>query len=576
MEPAETSLDRSSQEEKMANLLLLGLLALLALVAPSANAETHYYNFVLQETPVKRLCRTHHIITVNGQYPGPTIEVRDGDSLVFSVLNRGRYNATIHWHGIRQIGTQWADGPEYVTQCPIQPGASYIYRFTIINQEGTFWWHAHSKWLRATVFGALIIHPKLGVPYPFPKPNLEVPIVLGEWWDRDPISVLRQALFTGAAPNISDAFTINGQPGDLYRCSSQGTTIVSVNPGETVLLRVISGAMNQQLFFKVANHQLTVVEIDAAYTKPLTTSVIMLGPGQTTNVLLTANQAPGRYYMAARAYATAQGAPFDNTTTTAILEYKPARRSSTRPVLPQMPAFNDTATVTAFTTQLRSPHRVPVPTKIDENLFFTVGLGFFNCIPGPRCQGPNGTRFAASVNNVSFILPRRTSLLQAYYQGIPGIYTTDFPPVPPRQFNYTGNVPRALWQPLFKTKLYRLKFGSTVQLVFQDTGIFSTEDHPMHLHGYHFYVVGQGFGNFNPIRDTPTFNLIDPPQRNTIDVLVGGWAAVRFVADNPGVWLLHCHIDSHLSWGLAMAFQVDNGVGKLQSVGPPPADLPPC
>lgn len=44
----------------------------------------------------------------------------------------------------------------------------------------------------------------------------------GEWWDANPIDVLRQATQTGAAPNISDAYTINGQPGDLYKCSSQG------------------------------------------------------------------------------------------------------------------------------------------------------------------------------------------------------------------------------------------------------------------------------------------------------------------------------------------------------------------
>lgn len=361
-------------------------------------------------------------------------------------------------------------------------------------------------------------------------------IVTGEWWNRDIISVLRQAIFTGAAPNISDAYTINGQPGDLYPCSSQGTLKISVNPGDTVLLRVINAALNQQLFFSVANHQLTVVGADAAYSKPFTTRVIMVGPGQTTNVLLTANQQTGRYYMAASAYATAQGAPFDNTTTTAILEYTNSNPGST-PLMPQLPAFNDTNTATAFVTQLRGIPRpnAPVPTKIDDNLFFTVGLGFVNCNPGPRCQGPNNTRFAASMNNVSFVLPRRTSLLQAYYNNIPGIYTTDFPPFPPVQFNYTGNnLPRSLWQPRFGTKLYRLKFGANVQIVLQDTGIFSTEDHPIHLHGYHFFVVGQGFGNFNPTTDTSNFNLVDPPVRNTIDVPVGGWAVIRFVADNPG------------------------------------------
>lgn len=75
--------------------------------------------------------------------------------------------------------TAWADGPEFITQCPIRPGQSYTYRFTVQGQEGTLWWHAHSSWLRATVYGALIIHPKEGDSYPFPKPNRETPILMG-------------------------------------------------------------------------------------------------------------------------------------------------------------------------------------------------------------------------------------------------------------------------------------------------------------------------------------------------------------------------------------------------------------
>lgn len=82
-------------------------------------------------------------------------------------------------HGIRQMRTGWADGPEFVTQCPIRPGESYTYRFTIQGQEGTLWWHAHSSWLRATVYGALIIHPREGEAYPFAKPKRETPILLG-------------------------------------------------------------------------------------------------------------------------------------------------------------------------------------------------------------------------------------------------------------------------------------------------------------------------------------------------------------------------------------------------------------
>ncbi|XP_048137145.1 laccase-3-like [Rhodamnia argentea] len=572
--------------QKLANFWMCSCLLFVTLLVSSVSfpaGEVHYHEFVIQARPVKRLCRTHSTITVNGQFPGPTLAVRDGDSLVITAINRARYNVTLHWHGIRQLRNPWADGPEYVTQCPIQPGGTYTYRFTIQSQEGTLWWHAHSKWLRATVYGALIIFPRWGLHYPFPMPKREFPILLGEWWDGNPMDVLKQALFTGAAPNVSDAYTINGQPGDLYRCSSKGTAVFPVLPGETILLRIINAALNQELFFSVANHQMTVVGVDAAYTRPFATNVIMIGPGQTTNVLITANQAAGRYYMAARAYQTAQNAAFDNTTTTAILQYILASGSSgkgqsSRPILPRLPAYNDTATATAFTSSLRSPWKIKVPTQIDENLFFTVGLGLINCSNpnSPRCQGPNGTRFAASMNNVSFVFPRTNSLMQAYYQGIPGVFTTDFPPVPPIQFDYTGNVSRGLWQPVKATKLYKLKFGSRVQIILQDTSIVSTEDHPIHLHGYSFAVIGAGFGNFNPRNDPAKFNLIDPPVRNTIGTPPGGWVAIRFVADNPGVWLMHCHIDSHLVWGLAMSFLVENGVGELQSVIPPPLDLPRC
>ncbi|XP_010543702.1 PREDICTED: laccase-12 [Tarenaya hassleriana] len=552
-------------------------------------SEVHHHDFVIQETPVKRLCKTQNVITVNGMFPGPTLEVNNGDTLVVKVVNRAQHNVTIHWHGVRQMRTGWADGPEFVTQCPIRPGNSYTYRFTIQGQEGTLWWHAHSSWLRATVYGALLIHPPPASSYPFPKPDRQTTLLLGEWWNANPIDVLKEAIRTGAAPNVSDAYTVNGQPGDLYNCSNQDTIVVPTGSGETSLIRVINSAMNQPLFFTVANHKLTVVGADASYLKPFSTNVIMLGPGQTTDVLLTADQPPNRYYMAARAYQSAQNAPFDNTTTTAILQYKSSPCCSngtakgikkTPPIMPFLPAFNDTNSVTSFSGKFRSLRDIVVPKEIDESLFFTIGLGLDNCpksFPKSRCQGPNGTRFTASMNNVSFVLPSNFSLLQAHSKGIPGVFTTDFPAKPPVRFDFTGNnVSRSLFQPVRGTKLYKLKYGSRVQIVLQDTSIVTPENHPIHLHGYDFYIVAEGFGNFDPKKDTSKFNLVDPPLRNTVAVPVNGWAVIRFVADNPGVWLMHCHLDVHISWGLAMAFLVDNGSGELQTLEAPPEDLPVC
>jgi laccase len=66
-------------------------------------------------------------------------------------------------------------------------------------------------------------------------------------------------------------------------------------------------------------------------------------------------------------------------------------------------------------------------------------------VPGKTCEGPNGTRLSASMNNISFVLPT-IALLQAYYFGINGVFTTDFPSKPPVRFNYTGeDIPRKVF-----------------------------------------------------------------------------------------------------------------------------------
>ncbi|KAJ6716014.1 MULTI-COPPER OXIDASE [Salix koriyanagi] len=167
-----------------------------------------------------KLCSTKPIVTVNGQFPGPTLVAREDDTVLVKVVNHVKYNLSIHWHGIRQLRTGWADGPAYITQCPIQPGQNFVYNFTITGQRGTLLWHAHILWLRATVHGAIVILPKRGVPYPFPTPHKEKVILLGEWWKSDVEAVINEATKSGVAPNVSDAHTINGHPGPVSACSS--------------------------------------------------------------------------------------------------------------------------------------------------------------------------------------------------------------------------------------------------------------------------------------------------------------------------------------------------------------------
>ncbi|EEC78749.1 hypothetical protein OsI_18964 [Oryza sativa Indica Group] len=566
----------------------------LALVASVAQAAVVEYTFNVGNLSISQLCQQEMIITaVNGQLPGPTIVATEGDTVVVHMVNESPYNMTIHWHGIFQRGTPWADGPAMVTQCPVRPGGNYTYRFNVTGQEGTLWWHSHFSFLRATVYGALIIKPRGGAKaYPFPVPDEEVVVILGEWWKRNVYDLQQEALHTGIPAAHADAYTINGKPGGFYdNCSAPNQTHkFELKQNKTYMLRIINAALNTPLFFKVANHSFNVVAADACYTKPYKTDVVVISPGQTVDALLVpdagvAAAVGGRYYMAVIPYNSAVNAInasvlYSLTNGTAIVEYAGGPATSP-PMLPEMPEYNDTATAHRFLSNMTAlvPNRVPL--AVDTHMFVTVSMGDTFCGPEQTMEcNKNRTIFASSMNNASFILPNTTSMLEAMYKGsIDGIYTRDFPDTPPIVFDYTADASEqnATLKHTFKsTKVKTLKYNSTVQMVLQNTRLVSKESHPMHLHGFNFFVLAQGFGNYNETTDPAKFNLVDPQERNTVAVPTGGWAVIRFIADNPGVWFMHCHFDAHLEFGLGMVFEVQNGPTPETSLPPPPSDLPQC
>ncbi|OAY73209.1 Laccase-2 [Ananas comosus] len=547
------------------DLLLLASFAAFALLLP-AEADVKSYQFDIVVKNVSRLCHPKPIVTVNGRFPGPTIYAREGDRVIINVTNYAQFNMSIHWHGMKQFRNGWADGPAYITQCPIQTGSSYAYDFNVTGQRGTLWWHAHILWLRATVHGAIVVMPKQG--------GSGGTTTWKQWRSRGtclgchPTCRMR-------TPSMENLGPFSHAPRSVH------TYALEVESGKTYLLRIVNAALNDELFFAIAGHNMTVVEIDAVYTKPFATDAILIAPGQTTNVLVKADRLPGRYFMSVKPFNDAT-IPVDNKTATAILQYKGVP-NSVLPTVPQLPQTNDTKFATNFLANLRSlnsqEYPVNVPLNVDRHLFYTIGLGVNPC---PTCL--NGTRLTASLNNITFVMPQ-IGLLQAHYFDIKGVFRLDFPDKPLAAFNYTGAPLTANLGTSLGTRLSKIAFNSTVELVLQDTNLLSVESHPFHLHGYNFFVVGTGFGNFDPAKDPATYNLVDPPERNTVGVPAGGWTAIRFRANNPGeetktssrsVWFMHCHLEVHTTWGLKMAFVVEDGNGPEESILTPPKNLPPC
>ncbi|RVW78071.1 putative laccase-5 [Vitis vinifera] len=437
----------------------------------------------VEETWYTRLCSSQKILTVNGLFPGPALYMHKGDRLKVNVRNQGKLSKLVEDYLIGSASHEKCNVWLGKRRANVSLVGNFTYEIILSTEEGTLWWHTHSDCSRTTVHGPIIILPKIGTTIHSPSLTQKfLSFLVRSFSHAQNLTMAIASMRSGGDPKTADAFTINGQPGDLYNCSKEGTFRMTVDHGRTYLLRIINSIMNDEMFFMVAHHNLIVVGIHGPYIKPIRTSYIMIIPGQTMDVLIKANQSPSQYYMASRAYA---GVVYGNTTTTAILQYSGNYTAPSTLLFPNLPNFTDIDSATNFT----------------ERLARTI-------------QG---------------------------------------------------------------TKVRILEYNSTVEIVFQGTNVLNgAENHPVHLHGYSFYVVGSGFGNFNNGTDPKNYNLVDPPELNTVGVSKNGWAAIRFRADNPGVWFLHCHLEQHSTWGMDTVLIVKNGKTPLTSFQQPPHYLNPC
>lgn len=291
------------------------------------------------------------------------------------------------------------------------------------------------------------------------------------------------------------------------------------------------------------NHKMVVVEADGNYVEPFAVDDMDIYSGESYSVLITTNQDPSNNYWVSvgvrgREPNTPQGLT--------LLNYNPNSPSklpaSSPPVTPR---WNDTAHSKSFTTKILALMGSPKPPKT-----------FHRRITLLNTQNKiNGGYTKWAINNVSLTLPSTPYLGSIKYglrnafshvnppENFPEDYDVMKPPVNPN--TTTGN------------GVYMLGMNTTVDVILQNANALSgnvSEIHPWHLHGHDFWVLGYGEGKFDPKRHESKLNLKNPPLRNTAVIFPYGWTALRFVADNPGVWAFHCHIEPHLHMGMGVVF----------------------
>ncbi|CAH8271794.1 unnamed protein product [Arabidopsis lyrata] len=257
-------------------------------------------------------CKEGIVMAINGQFPGPTIEAVAGDNVNIHVINKlSTEGVVIHWHGIHQNGTAWADGAAGVTQCPINPGETFTYSF-IVDKPGTYFYHGHYGMQRsAGLYGMLIVKS----PEETLKYDGEFNLLLSDWWHK---SIHAQELALSSQPmrwiGEPKSLLINGkgqfncsQAAHLTKkddqCTFKGkdedqcaSHTLRVEPNRVYRLRIASTTALASLNLAVQEHELEVVEADGNYVKPFNVSDIDIYSGETYSVLLRTNGSISKKY----------------------------------------------------------------------------------------------------------------------------------------------------------------------------------------------------------------------------------------------------------------------------------------
>ena len=255
--------------------------------------------------------------TLNGSLPGPTLRMREGETVTIRVTNRLREMASIHWHGI--ILPFQMDGVPGVSFAGIAPGETFTYRFTL-EQSGTYWYHSHSFMQELTgIYGALIVEPRGGETIRIERDQV---VLLSDWTGNDPmralsrikasahvnnqnnptlVKLLRDARQHGMGAALAERDMWNAMrmsPTDLADLSSRVLTYLvngqapganwtaRFKPGERVRLRCINGSGNTFYDLRIPGLKLRVVQKDGQDVEPVTVDEFRIGPGQTCDVVV--------------------------------------------------------------------------------------------------------------------------------------------------------------------------------------------------------------------------------------------------------------------------------------------------
>ncbi|XP_013385435.1 laccase-5-like isoform X1 [Lingula anatina] len=613
------------------------------------------------------------IVTVNGSLVGPILRGKVGAQMVIHVTNH-LYDSplTIHWHGQFQYLTPFMDGVPMITQCPIEKGQTFTYRFKA-DPAGTFWYHAHTAGKRSDGgLGALIIHednepnaveynhrPDLGFAATLrgPPPHDKHVVTLLDWQHEHMSNVWLQqnggSWFwpnNPAFPTTDDRFSLSFGPDGVavagipyvsalingrgrfenplwyqdapeennkvpYERFYVDQTHKNIMP-QKYRFRIIGAQLQFALRFSVDAHLMTIIASDGFDMVPIRdVESLIVNPGERYDVVIHADNPLDRqaYWIRAAPHISDPGYDTGNYS---LQEGK------------ALLIYGDETSPYIYPEDVPE---VPRPCVQNPNIKCVIVNCNYNILPpsyNARCINPGEFRNRMGAVQVPGVREPRIERSEnlwmnfAFQTGGPGVNGISFrePTSPP--LSQPDLLPGSITECPATcrdsdnlggckcTGTVNLNYNRPYQFVFTNVGAGGANTgapHPVHMHGHSFYVLKVAYpeqsrdGLFNKVHpdiccpcpddesqccttiddsnrhlttstggvvlcNNPRFvnrrwnrdpnriqglELNHPLQKDTIIVPAGGYTVVRIMANNPGWWLVHCHIEMHATGGMA-------------------------
>lgn len=499
-----------------------------------------FHDWTVSYTTASPLGVKQQVIGINGNFPGPVLNVTTNWNVVINVKNNLDEPLLLSWHGIQHRRNSWQDGVSG-TNCPIPAGWNWTYEFQVKDQIGSFFYFPSLNFHRAAGgYGGIIINNRDVIPLPFGVPDGDITIFISDWYTKSH-KELRKTTQSGLDLGVPDGILINGVGPYRYdnELVSDGIAYATINvePGKTYRFRVHNVGISTSLNFRIQNHNLLLVETEGSYTVQQNYTSMDIHVGQSYSFLVSMDQnASSDYYIVASSRFV-NSSDWARATGVAILHYSNSQGPASGP-LPDPPNEYDTyfSMNQARSIRWNVSAGAARPNPQGSFKYGQITVTDVYVILNRPPELIDG-KWRTTLNGISYLTPS-TPLKLAQQFNIPGVYKLDFPY---KLMNRPAKV---------DTSLINGTYKGFMEIILQNN---DTTVQSYHMDGYAFFVVGMDYGVWTE-NSRGTYNKWDGVARCTTQVFPGAWTAILISLDNVGMWNLRA--EDLNSWYLGQELYV--------------------